>query len=190
MAKKRRPSYLAPKSLLTKQEYMDYQMRQKIEAGEKLQKQIEQQKKLERYKLSRSGRISGKITKGFSFLKGGVASSLYARHQPISQKLTSTGGTRTGARGRPRGSFDPRYARYGGVYGYRKLLATQLRVQRMEALRRSTVTPRQEMALRQIQIRQAQQRMSPERQVIPGTEGGVPIKGIMDEINDAANIVG
>jgi hypothetical protein len=36
-----------------------------------------------------------------------------------------------GQRGRPRGSLDPRYRQYGGVYGYRKYVGQQRRLQRM-----------------------------------------------------------
>lgn len=205
MVKKKRASYLSPSSLLTKKEYQDYKMSRKITARDKLQGQIEERKKglkeyfkERRYKESGTGRTSSKIG---GFLRGlqrvsrkGVTRSLYERKSPPlpSQRTSGTIRTRRGVssgRGRPKGSYDSRYAKYGGVYGYRKAMSQQRWRERQAVLERSAVNPRQQAVLRQIQQRDAIARQSPERKVIPDTSGNVPMKNIMDEINRASNLV-
>lgn len=94
-----------------------------------------------------------------------------------------------GRRGRPRGSFDSRYAAYGGVYGYRKQLNASLRIQKLQALRNSAINPQQQAILAQIEARQRQQQQAPENQIIPDTSGNVRLRSIHDEITDAANII-
>jgi hypothetical protein len=94
----------------------------------------------------------------------------------------------TNRRGRPKGTLDRRYAEYGGVYGYRKFLAAKLREAKMNAYRRNTVSPRQEMILAQDTQRQQAVQQNPERQIIPNTSGRSQIGSYWDEINSAANI--
>lgn len=94
-----------------------------------------------------------------------------------------------GGRGRPRGSFDSRYAQYGGVYGYRKALAIRNAQIRAQLLRDRAVTPQQQQILAQIEARNRMQQMSPENQTIPDTQGVVRTRSIHQEIDDAANLV-
>ncbi len=105
-------------------------------------------------------------------------------------RRTATGGIRTGRRGRPRGSFDPRFARFGGVFGFRKYLSQKLRLERIQAQREARVSPRQELLLQQDRARFRSRQLDPERQPIPNTAGGIPLMSqIEDEINDAARLV-
>jgi hypothetical protein len=207
MVKRRTPSFLTPKKLLTKQEYLDYQMRKKIPATEKLRGEIEEEKKglkkfedERRYAQTRTGRLSSKSTR---FLKGiqdiqrrGITRSLYERKtspfsRPYAQPIsTSVAGRRTGRVGRPRGTFDPRYSRWGGVYGYRKWLSQQRWKEKQEILAQSVASPVQRERLRQIQMQEQMRQQSPEAQVIPNTYGNIPLmKTIHQEINDYANLV-
>lgn len=165
----------------------DYETRKEYAITKKEIRKLEAQ---ERYKRTRTGKVGGFITKAFGVGRRGVASSLYARHQP---KVSSVKGVvKTGRRGRPVGSVKYVHPRTGqpiGVYEYRKLLAQELRERRLQSIRQSSVTPRQEQVLRQMQIQQMQQRMNPERKVIPDTSGEIPMKHIMEEINISANLV-
>lgn len=137
-------------------------------------------------------RASGGITRAFSLMqKGGVTRALYG--QPISPYGSNISNTipsrRTGRRGRPKGTYDQRYANFGGVYGYRKFLAQQRWKERQQILQNSVTNPRQKAILRQIQQRDEMQRMSPESRTIPDTAGNIPtMRTIHDEINDYANI--
>jgi hypothetical protein len=104
--------------------------------------------------------------------------------------MTSSGrSSHPGGRGRPKGTYDPRYAKYGGVYGYRKMLNYQLRVQRLEAMRRASVSPQQQNVINQFEQRQQMQRVDPERQVIPDIRGYSPLGSFNNEVDDAANLV-
>jgi hypothetical protein len=54
------------------------------------------------------------------------------------RRVGTTGRYRSG---RPKGTFDPRYGQYGGVYGYRRAMAGQRRIERLrmeQALARAT----------------------------------------------------
>jgi hypothetical protein len=157
--------------------------------------------------VARRRSIGGRIGAFFQGVarvgRQGVTKSLYApsnlRQARINQAMGS--GARvsygsktiksfgTGRRGRPSGSFDPRYAKYGGVYGYRKYLATQLRIQRMEALRRATINPQQQAVLNQIERREQLRRMNPENKAIPDTSGTIFMADIQKDINNAVNLV-
>jgi hypothetical protein len=95
----------------------------------------------------------------------------------------------SGGRGRPRGSYDLRYAKYGGVYGYRKMLNAQLRQQRLETMRRNVVNPQQQAILDQMEARERARQTNLENQTIADTRGEVRLRSIHDEINDAANAV-
>ena len=196
---KKRTSYLSPRSLLTKKEFSDYQMQKKIIERDKLQRRIEQGKesfkkysKEKRYEESKTGQVSKKVG---GFLRGiqslqrkGVTRSLYGGNTISKVSKRTNKGSYSG-RGRPRGTYDKRYAKYGGVYGYRKAMSLQRWKERQQILERSAVNPRQQEVLRRIQQRDAYARQSPERRVIPSTGGELPLKGIMDEINNACNLV-
>jgi len=58
-----------------------------------------------------------------------------------------------GLRGRPPKSYDKRYAKFGGVYSFRKIQAAQLAQERMEAMRQATVTPEQQVLINQFEAR-------------------------------------
>lgn len=94
-----------------------------------------------------------------------------------------------GGRGRPKGSYDTRYAKYGGVYGYRKILSAQLQQQRMQNFRANAVTPQQEQIIRQMEARQNARRIDPENQTIPDTRGIIRMRSLHQEADDAANLV-
>lgn len=92
------------------------------------------------------------------------------------------------SKGRPRGTYDLRYKPYGGVYGFRKFQAQQLRERRMQLERSMSLSPQQQEALKQYEERQNAMRINPENRVIPSTNGVVRMKSIFDEIDAAANI--
>jgi hypothetical protein len=173
----------------------DYEAEQKYKQG---QKYIEQQNKLKRYNKSFSGKFGSFLARGIEIgaKKGRFIKTLYGSQMPQTNpygenkkaRKTIIGGASRG-RGRPVGTYDSRYARFGGVYGWRKYQAHQMRLQRLEALRRAAVNPRQQQILNQIEARDQAQRMSPEAKPIPNTYGQVPMKGFMDEINFSANLV-
>jgi len=99
------------------------------------------------------------------------------------------GAVRRGGRGRPSGSYDPRYAKFGGVYGFRKVQAAQLRQQRFQQLRDATITPQQQAYLAQIEARERANQQAPEAQTIPTTTGRFNLQNIHDEIDAAARII-
>lgn len=122
--------------------------------------------------------------------RGGITRALYKQPvAPAGSNIPNIQERRfTGRRGRPKGSYDQRYAQYGGVYGYRKMLNQKLREQRLEAMRRTAVTPQQEAVIRQIEARRMAEMQNPERKTIPSTYGQVSMRGLMDEIDSASNI--
>ena len=205
MAKQKVP-YSYPRRLLTPKEYERYKEARTTPARIKLIRNIEIAEKQnpiferqEAYRKSRTGRFGSALAGGIKTIgtRGGTTRFLYRQQitpvNPFSkapkQKRTIQGNT-TGRRGRPQKSYDQRYAQYGGVYGYRKYLANQYRMQRMEALRRATITPQQQVVMQQIESRERQRQMSPEGRVIPDTSGNVDMNSIFDEINRASNVFG
>lgn len=196
---KRKPNYLSTRNLLTKQEYQDYSIRKKIEARDKLEKQINEMKRQEKYQRTTSGKLGSLFSKGVRTLqkKGGVTQSLYQRSGqllPIGYKQTihsTSRGVKTGRVGRPRGSVkyvNPDTGQPIGVYEYRKILNARLRIEKAQALRQAAVTPEQQRYLAIIEKRKQYNQMSPERKTIPDTYGNVPMKNIFQEIDDASNI--
>jgi hypothetical protein len=120
-------------------------------------------------------------------------SSPFARYDSGLQTLRrisrgSRVGIKVGGRGRPKGTFDSRYAAYGGVYGYRKVLAAQLRQQRFNQLQASTVSPQQQLILDQIRAREEAKRTNPENQAIPDTSGRVDTRSIHREADDYSRL--
>lgn len=211
MAKYTGGGMLAPKKLLkgykvggqdaynayveTRQEPQRYKLLSKIAQAQKQLPIIRAQRQ---YAQSKSGRFGSFLAKGYNTLRtpGGVTRTLYRQQmeQPnvygdSTRKAKTIRGISTGKRGRPRGTLDQRYAQYGGVYGYRKWQATQLKIARMEAMRRTAVTPQQQAVLAQIERRNQMQRMNPERRIIPDTAGDVYLNDIMGDIDRAANAV-
>lgn len=152
---------------------------------ERLKRQIEQIKKLNKYRKTGAGRISEGISKVFSNVRGKISKNLYRNsygdtgyneYEVVRRK-----------RGRPKGSYDPRYAQFGGVYGYRRWLRTQLRIQKILARREAMLTPKERAILEQIRMQQLRRAENPESKVFPDTTGRVSFRGYMDEINRAAN---
>ncbi len=154
----------------------------------------------EKKKESFNKKISRFATKGFVIGKVGVAKTLYANRKPAvfigSQyqnkqvgNLTPTGGIKTGRRGRPRGSFDQRYARYGGVYGYREALRKQRRQQSMRFKESIALNPRQKIALANIKSRERFQEERRRAGTFPDTSGEMNIGDFTGNINRFANMV-
>lgn len=123
-----------------------------------------------RFKQSRTGRLG-------SFF-GTVATQ---RRQQLSFAR--------GIRGRRKGSFDPRYKQFGGVYGYRKMLNAQLRAQRLQQQRDATLSPQQQAILARSEDARLARYRNPENKAIPDTAGFIPMEHIFNEIDDAANLV-
>jgi hypothetical protein len=92
-------------------------------------------------------------------------------------------------RGRPVGTYDRRYAVYGGVYGYRKAMALERFKQRQEILNRLAVNPQQRQVLANFEARRRMAMINPENQQIPDTDGNTDAGSYFDEINRAANLV-
>lgn len=134
-------------------------------------------------KNARFNRGASKIAKLFSNPVRGFYS------QPSQGYTNTRSPLQSGRRpGRPRGTYDSRYAAYGGVYGYRKILNARLRGQRLQQLRDASVSPRQQQVLAQIEARDRMREEAPENQVIPDTTGKIGLRSIHDEIEDASNI--
>ena len=200
-------SYLSPKKILSKKEYEEYVKQQQLvrrkELLEKLKsgkKNIKRFKAQQKYSKTRTGRLGSTLTRAFQRARGPspITTSLYQKSIPITTRTVqqqyptaprTLKGSSGGKVGRPRGTYDKRYAAYGGVYGYRKILAAKLRAQRIELQRRATISPGEQMVINRIAFQQRQQYMNPENKSIPDTYGQVPTRNIMDEIMDAANAV-
>jgi len=166
--------------------------RRRLEKKERRGQQIIKEIKRKR---SVGGRIGSMFSKARQVGRRGVTRSLYDREQPQQMPvkrikgMTRTGGVATGRRGRPKGSYDLRYAKWGGVYGYRKAMAQNRRLERIQALRDASVTPRQQQTLRRIEMRNQMEQQRKERNPFHGTSGSVQLGEIMNEINRATNLV-
>ena len=210
MGKKKTEGYLSPKKVLDKQEYLQYKQQRIIEKREKLQKIIDDRaKELKQgdrsfgFNKSVGGRLGNFFRKGVRVGRLGITRSLYNREQPTynyhsasytrqngSSKLTPTGGIKTGKRGRPSGSYDQRYAQWGGVYGYRKAMAQKRRLERIRLQQQGQITPRQRDTLQRLEYQRAvsqQQRRA--NDPFFGTDGNVQLDSIQQQINDACNLV-
>lgn len=91
-----------------------------------------------------------------------------------------------GQRGRPRGSLDPRYAQYGGVYGWRKAMAQQRRMQKLaiqqqqERLRRMNAQTQAPYEYQQMpaEVQQAMQQPTlEEQQMMPTSSEATAVSG-------------
>jgi hypothetical protein len=159
------------------------------------------------YDKTTTGKAGRGVAKAFSALRQpqGIARSYYSRTapviiprgydeygNPISARTVSKrtiSGRSAGRSGRPSGTYDRRYAAYGGVYGYRKMLAAKLRAERIQMMREATVNPRQRAILSQVEVRDAAVRMNPERRTFPDSSGKINMSSFMQEVDDAAGIV-
>ena len=199
MAKKT-PSYLSPSKLLSAKEYKEYIETKKIIAKRNLKQRIGELKserdwrrRIAKQESTKSGKIGSALKKGFGILsqRGGVSRALYSKQLPptnISKRFKTVQGTKSGRKGRPSGTYDQRYARYGGVYGFRKAMALERFKQRQAILERSATNPRQRVVLEQIRQRDNARMQDPERKTIPNTYGQVPLSNIFKEIDNASNI--
>jgi hypothetical protein len=109
--------------------------------------------------------------------------------QGIEGRPTIAGRYMRAGPGRPKGTLDKRYAAYGGVYGWRKAIAHQRALERLQQTRESTISPEQQQYLNQLAMQQRQQQMDVENKPIPDTYGNVPLRHLTSEIDDAANLV-
>lgn len=202
MAKKeKKPSFLAPKRILTPAEYTRYREERKIIEREKLLARMEERRrkikplvKQRAYAESKFGKVSRAIGTGLRFIQSPTGVLQERATSPIpslsSRKPPKT--LRKGINykpGRPKGTYDLRYARWGGVYGWRKAQALERFKQRQEFLRQRAITPQQQQVLAQIEARQMVQRQSPETKTIPDTYGEVPLNDIFSEVDAAAGAV-
>lgn len=159
---------------------------------EKLERERKENARLK--KIIREQRTASKLSRGIS---GGLRSFARVRQNQLRFARDVNRGalgrdrkTRILTRaGRPGGSYDPRYAPYGGVYGYRKTLNAQLRQQRLQQLRDAQLSPEQQALLARDQARRRAAFINPENRVIPDTDGKTYLPGINQEIDDAANLV-
>lgn len=109
----------------------------------------------------------------------------------ISQVFGSTRRS-VGHRGRPTGASGKYILPDGtpvGVYEYRKFMAHERYLERINAERNAQLTPEQQQALRDLQLRRNAERINPEQQIIPDTTGIIPLNHLHKEAEDAANLV-
>ena len=91
----------------------------------------------------------------------------------VSYGIQSKKGT-GGGRGRPVRSFDPRYAQYGGVFGYRRFQSEQRRAFR-EQLRRQQEAMRVQRQMQRVQQMPSYEQVTPQTQQVPQEmQGAVP----------------
>jgi hypothetical protein len=193
-----------------KQKLAEYEKQYK---GELYEKQAAQIERFNKYDKIRSGRISKGVLGTMMFIQQPIR-TLYKKSGVITQptfrypqarerygkgyytpeqeglryRKTVTGQMQ-GRKGRPPGTYDQRYAKFGGVYGFRKWQATQNQIARMEAMRATTVSPQQEQVLSQYAAQQRYQYQNPETKIIPDTAGVVDMRKIMQDIDDACALV-
>jgi len=126
--------------------------------------------------------------------RGGIARSLYRREGQlpptnIQNRFKTIQGIKSGKIGRPKGTYDKRYAPYMGVYNFRKQQALERFKQRQQILQDRALTPQQQYQLQLIRQREQASRMNPEAQIFPDTDGSVFLQEIFDEITRASNAV-
>ena len=197
--KEKKQSFLSPQRLLTPEQYARYREERKIIEREKLLKRMEQRgeivpklQKQTTYDRSRFGSVGKKIASGFQFMQSPTQFLNQRSVSPIGGVAKSTGVVRKGYNfrpGRPRGTYDTRYAAYGGVYGWRKAQALERFKQRQAILQNAAATPRQRLILQQINAREQYNAQNEEGKIIPNTRGTVNLKGIFDEVDAAVGLV-
>jgi hypothetical protein len=207
MAKQKSASYLSPRKLLSKVEYAKYkaqqqeprraELLQKVSQGEKNLARFQSQ---QRYAKTKSGRFSSFLSRGIQKAQrpNPVASYLYESQMPITSQNVqqqypsmprTLKGSSGGRVGRPRGTYDMRYASVGGVYGYRRILAQQLRERRMQLQRQNTISPQQQMIINQVQSQERYNNQNVENRIIPDTYGQVDMNQIWRDIDSASRAV-
>ena len=211
MAKKKSGGLNKLKSLLTPKEYQEYRNIKQVTESARAKASLARMRsnlsnvskaqslsnRNERYEASRSGKVARFFNKainktsrrnfmniGYSQVPGQQGMVMPSQGQGQRRSVKAFGG-----RGRPKGTLDPRYAKYGGVYGFRKYTAQQNRLQKIAAIRQNQITPQQDQLLRAIQARNMAQQQAPENQTIPDTTGMFNLNGFMDEINRASQEV-
>lgn len=123
----------------------------------KLMNQIERLKTIQEQNKIRLAQTARKQLRKAKIL---TATSVFPMVTPMSKSHVMGA---PGQRGRPRGSLDPRYAPYGGVFGYRKAVAAQ------KAMFKAR--------MRQIEMQRAQQaqpQYETQQYVPPEAQGAVP----------------
>lgn len=152
---------------------------------------IQAQEKARKYAGSFAGRISKRVSKGIAMTRrGGLTAWSYGASMKPSSTSVSPYSRKGVGGGRPRGSYNPLYAKYGGVYGYRKMLAAKLRIQKMEAMRKYAIPPEEQAILSKMRAMQQQKQVySREASIFPDTTGDVNLNGIFGEIDRATNLV-
>jgi hypothetical protein len=198
MVKKEADYKATAKRVLSSEEYEDYkkykdvikkrQVLQQLGSDKRTAKQIERQ---EKYSKTPAGKFAGVIAKGLGAIRqrNPVSNFLYRNQTIPSTRKTIASPYQRGRVGRPAGSYDQRYAQYGGVYGYRKMLSAQMQLQKIQAIRQQVLTPQQQQVLNQIEARRQFQAQDPERRTFPDTSGRVSIGSYQDEIARASNLV-
>lgn len=199
------------KRLTGRQTSEEYQKEKRQKIGRKVAMQLKEQKRIgglargyeklekEKEKLREYRRTIQErkpfgvaMTKGEEFLKG-IATQRRRQlvvARDIRRPLVGAGKGRTGkGRGRPKGSYDPRYAAYGGVYGYRKVLSARLRQEKLKAMQEASLSPKEQTILDKLRAQERAKQISPERRVIVDTTGKAVPKTYAQEIEDAANLV-
>jgi hypothetical protein len=81
-----------------------------------------------------------------------------------------------GRRGRPKGAYDSRYARFGGVYGYRKYLAQQNRMRLLQAQAQMQKTMQNPQATQMYQQMAQNPSIQPYRQQITPQSTQMPMQ--------------
>lgn len=170
------------------------ELQAKIKVGERNIKRFERQR---RYAGSGTGRFGSFLARGIRRIQQPTA-SLYEGSIPITSTNVQQAyptmprtvrGSSGGKVGRPRQTYDKRYAQFGGVYGYRKMLAAKLRERRLQLQAQANISPQQQMVINRYQSQQAYNQQNPEGRIIPSTMGHVDMNQIWDDINNAANAV-
>lgn len=148
----------------------------------------------EAYRSSNVGKISNFISKGFSFLES-PTKTMYSKQKELgkidkffNKRYYDKQRIKFG-RGRPKGSFDPRYAQFGGVYGYRKWLSQQRWKEKMEVMQDSLMNPRQRQILESIKRSEEERMKSPENRTFPDTNGYFSLDPIFDEIDKYSRLI-
>jgi len=194
----KKESYLSPSKVLSEEEYNRYKeakvqesKRRYLGTSKRLQEKNKYLSGQESFARTRTGKVSAKTTSFFNQARQPkpVTNFLYNRNKPKSMSNTNfTTGNSYGKRGRPKGTLDPRYAQYGGVYGFRKAQAFERKKALLELKQRTNISPAQQRVIQQLQVRDQIQRENPERRTIPDTYGYSGQKSYHKEIDDYANL--
>ena len=170
-------------------------------------KYIKQQERFRDYDKTGTGKIGKFLGKALQAARpGGMTRALYSRQTPMQPRyankrgIYSSGNTVSpysnvirrgsgGRVGRPVGTYKQMYAQWGGVYGYRKMLAAKYRAERIRLQQQANISPQQQMVINRYQSQQQYQQMNPESQIVPNTYGNIPLNDIFNDIDRAINLV-